>query len=428
MPTENNFQHASYSRSDPGNRVDYREVAAGAPPGSPAWNDAMGVLGRQLSRAGVRAIVFLHGALLGTDLFGMGRLDEVGGLKRGYSRGISGLDALLAAMRQETNGLADAAFATPVKNDEATKKRLDDRLQDAGNFTGALIAQIQAAFGASLPCTRLLWSCEQHHLGRAIATFFLLDRLRTLCVEAKLGEGDRLLVLAHGHAGQLLALGSNLLTPTLVVGKKKLIDLLVSYAQQTGQDELVALLRQLDPSVMNGRLLNGVQLDVVTLGTPVRYGWDPTGVGKLLHIVNHRSLRPDGKRWLAKMELPQVTVEMPVAWGGDYVQQLAVAGSDALPATPEAKAANKSIWELVEPWDGFERWLECARKSVRCPEDGLCLLVDYKDCNGSAAAQDHYYGHAAYTRTGSMLFTITEIVNALYSAPAALRKSSSSSM
>lgn len=421
MPAENNFQHAPYSRTDPRERVTYRELTAGAPPGSAAWTDAIAALGLQLSKAGVRAIVFLHGALLGTDLFGMGRLDEVGGLKRGYSRGISGLDALLAAMREETNGLADPAFGPPLANDVATKQRLDARLQDAGNFPEAVVGQLAAALskrlGRPMPCVRILWSCEHHHLGRALATITLLDQIKGVCDAAKIGEGERLLVLAHGHAGQLLALASNLLTPAMVVGKRKLLDLLTAYAQQTSRDELLLLLHRLEPPILSGSPLNGVQLDVVTLGTPIRYGWDPTGVGKLLHVVNHRLLRTDGKRWLAKMELPQVTVEMPVAWGGDYVQQLAVAGCDALPTTPEAKAANKSIWELVEPWDGFERWLECARKAVRCPEDGLCLLVDYKDCNGSTAVRDHFYGHAAYSRAGALLFTMTEIVNALYAVP-----------
>jgi hypothetical protein len=371
-----------------------------------------------LSKAGVRAVVFLHGALLGTDLFGMSRLDDVGGLKRGYSRGISGLDALLAAMREEANGLADPAFAPPLTNDEATKQRLDDRLQDAGNFTGASVAQFEAAIGKHLshpmPCVRILWSCEHHHLGRAIATVTLLDQLRSLCAEAKLRAGDRVLVLAHGHGGQLLALTSNLLTPTMVSGKKKFIELLTSFAQQTRRDDFLTVLQSLEPTLPSGSTLNWVHLDVVTLGTSVRYGWDPAGLGKLLHLVNHRVLRTDGKRWLAKMDLPQVTVEMPVAWGGDYVQQLAVAGCDALPSTPEAKAANKAVWELVEPWDGFERWLECARKTVRCPEDGRCLLVDYKDCNGSPVVRDHYYGHAAYTRANAMLFNTAEIVKALY--------------
>jgi hypothetical protein len=114
------------------------------------------------------------------------------------------------------------------------------------------------------------------------------------------------------------------------------------------------------------------------------------------------------------MELPQVTMEMPIAWGGDYVQQLATAVTDALPATPEAKAATKAIWEIVEPYDGFERWLECARKSVRCANDGQCLLVDYKDATGAPTPREHLYGHAAYTRLANLLFNTTEIVHALY--------------
>ena len=107
-------------------------------------------------------------------------------------------------------------------------------------------------------------------------------------------------------------------------------------------------------------------------------------------------------------------MEMPVAWGGDYVQQLAVAGCDAVPASPEAKEANKALWEILEPLEGFERWLECARRCVRCANDGQCLLVDYKDATGSANALEHVYGHAAYTRLGNLLFNTGEIVQALY--------------
>jgi hypothetical protein len=152
------------------------------------------------------------------------------------------------------------------------------------------------------------------------------------------------------------------------------------------------------------------------LGMPVRYGWDPSGLGKLLHIVNHRNLRTDGKTWLSKMELPQITMEMPIAWGGDYVQEMAVAGSDAVPATDAAKAANKAVWELVEPFDGFERWLECARRAVRIPSEGLGILADYKDSTGSTNVRDHYFGHAVYTRLSTMLFNTTEIVRNFYSS------------
>jgi hypothetical protein len=253
-------------------------------------------------------------------------------------------------------------------------------------------------------------------VGRAEAAVRLLDALRLLCEKQKLGMGDRILVQAHGQAGLVLALASNLLCASPITGRSKLLGILADYAGQANRPELVAAVARLEQHLGDGSLLNGALLDVVTLGTPVRYGWDPSGIGKLLHIVNHRNLRTDGKTWLAKMELPQITMEMPIAWGGDYVQELAVAGSDALPVTETATVANKAVWELVEPYEGFERWLECARRAVRFPSEGRCLLADYKDCTGSQNVRDHYYGHAAYTRLNAMLFNTTEIVRHLYSA------------
>jgi hypothetical protein len=208
---------------------------------------------------------------------------------------------------------------------------------------------------------------------------------------------------------------SNLLCPSPIVGRSKLFALLSTFTQQSSLTDMAGIVARLEPSLASGSLLNGVALDVVTYGTPVRYGWDPSGLGKLLHIVNHRNLRTDGKNWLSKMELPQITMEMPIAWGGDYVQELAVAGSDAVPTTEAAKSANKAVWELVEPYDGFERWLECARRAIRFPSEGRCLLVDYKDSTGSTNVRDHYYGHAAYTRLNAMLFNTTKILELMYS-------------
>ncbi len=420
MPIENNFQHDELSRKNPGDRLTMAECTAGASPDSPAWLDAMAQCGSSLSQAGVRAVVFLHGAIHGTDVFGMQRLDEVGGLKRGYSRGVSGLDALLAAMRQETNGipLLPGGLKPPLVNDDAMKKLLDDQIGDAGNFTSASVGLFQQAANKSatkpIVCLRILWSSEHHHLGRASSAVRLLNDLRVLCESQKLSSEDRILVLAHGQAGLVLALASNLLCPSQITGRPKLLGLLKSYAEQTNQLDLVTAIARIEPFPATALLLNGAALDVVTFGTPVRYGWDPSGIGKLLHIVNHRNLRTDGKTWLAKMELPQVTMEMPIAWGGDYVQELAVAGSDAMPTSEPAKAANKAIWEMVEPYDGFERWLECARRAVRFPSEGRCLLIDYKDSTGSTNPRDHYYGHAAYTRRDAILFNATKILGIFY--------------
>ncbi len=420
MPIENNFQHDELSRKSPGERLATAELTPRADPDSPAWLEAMAQCGAQLSQVGVRAVVFLHGSIIGTDVFGMQRLDEVGGLKRGYSRGVSGVDALLAAMREGSNGIPPlpGGMKPPLANDDATKTLLDDQIGDAGNFTSAAVGLFQKAVNIHatkrITCLRTLWSSEHHHLGRAVAAVRLLDDLRTLCDNQQLAAGDRILVQAHGQAGLVLALVSNLLCPSSISSRPKLLNLLSRYAEQAGQPELSAAIKHIEPLLASGSCLNGAALDVVTFGTAVRYGWDPSGIGKLLHIVNHRNMRTDGKTWLSKMELPQITMEMPIAWGGDYVQELAVAGSDAMPTTDAAKVANKAVWELVEPYDGFERWLECARRAVRFPSEGACLLADYKDSTGSPNIRNHYYGHAAYTRLNAMLFNISRIVNRLY--------------
>lgn len=422
MPVENNFQHDELSRKHPRERLAMADLADVIPPESPPWIEAMAECGVRLSQAGVVSILFLHGSIHGTDVFGMQRLDEAGGLKRGYSRGVSGLDALLATMREGSNGipLLPGRLTPPFPDDDGTKNLLDDQVGDAGNFTAAYVESCRKAINKNLTqpisCIRSVWSSEHHHLGRASAAVSLLAQVHRLSKDQNLGRGSRILIQAHGQAGLMLALLSNLLCPTPITGRAKLFDILTKYADQTTQPELAATINQIEPLLATGTLLNGTTLDIVTYGTPVRYGWDPSGIGNLLHIVNHRSLRTDGKSWLAKMELPQITMEMPIAWGGDYVQELAVAGSDAVPQTESARAANKLVWEMVEPYDGFERWLECARRAVRFPSEGRCLLVDYRDSTGSTNPRDHYYGHAVYTRRHVLLFNTTQIVRAFYQA------------
>ncbi len=420
MPIENSFQHDEMSRKNPGERLTVREFTPTALTESPLGQEAMGALGKRLSRAGVRVIVLLHGSIKGTDLFGVQRLDNLGGLKRGYSRGVAGLDALLALMRESSNGIASlpGGVKPPLMNDDVTKRLLDEQIGDAGSFTHAYVELMKDSLNRGLDrpihCVRELWSSEHHHLGRALATVSMLGRLRDWTETHKLSAGDRILVQAHGQAGLVLALVSNLLCVTSTSSRARLLDLLSTYAPQINRPELTSTIQRVAPLLSTGTLLNGATLDIVTFGMPVRYGWDPSGLGKLLHIVNHRNLRTDGKTWLSKMELPQITMEMPIAWGGDYVQELAVAGSDAVPTSEAAKAAEKALWELVEPFDGFERWLECARRAVRIPSEGLGILVDYKDSTGSTNVRDHYFGHAVYTRLNTMLFNTTEIVQSLY--------------
>ena len=420
MPEENNFLHAKYSRSDPGDRVNYLTLETGAQPFSPAWRDALGITGKTLYDSGVRAVLLLYGSYLGADLFGSKRLDDVGGLKRGYSRGIPGLESLLAMLRpgeyEKPSGGLD--LAPPFHNDEATKAQIDTLVLDRGNFTAEYTQGLEeglSSSGSPITCLRYLWSSLHHHLGRLEGAFELLHELVLLQQQLKLNENHRILIIAHGHAGQLAALLSNLIAPGESLVRDDLFENVGQfYTRSDPPRPGLAHLQELDRFLATNQHLTFPALDVVTLGTAVRYGWDTGGIGKLLHIINHRPLRNDGKKWLAKMDLPQITMEMPMVMGGDYVQQLAVGSTDAVPSIPAEEEINQILRENLEPYDGFERWLECARRVTRCPNDGQCLLIDYQDA-GEAAPVDHLFGHACYTRLSALLFQTRQIAKTLYS-------------
>ena len=420
MPEDNNFRHASYSRSDPGDRVHYLTLELGAQPFSSAWHDALRFAGHALYDCGVRVVFLLYGSSVGTDLFGASRLDEVGGLKRGYSRGIPGLESLLALLRPGDYQTGQEYPVPPLSNNEATKNRLDALVQDRGNFTAEYQQGLHEALSSSgsTPITgvRYLWSSLHHHLGRMEATLGLLHELTNLQQNLHLKEHHRILLIAHGHAGQLAALLSNVTAPEESSIREELFEVLGEFSGQSEPARpALAHLQTLDHFLATNKKQTFPALDVVTLGTPVRYGWNTNGIGKLLHIVNHRPIRSDGKTWLAKMDLPQIVMEMPLVAGGDYVQQLAVASTDAMPATSQEEAFNQVLRENLEPYDGFERWLECTRRVTRCPADGQCLLIDYQDA-GESLPMTHLYGHACYTRLSSLLFQTRQIVNVLYAA------------
>ena len=241
MPIENNFQHDELSRKNPGERLRVADLADVVPPDSPAWAEAMAKYGTSLSQAGVASVVFLHGSLHGTDIFGMQRLDEAGGLKRGYSRGVSGVDALLAAMREGEQRHSVAAWwgKPPLQDDEATKTILDEQIGDAGNFTDAYVQSFRKAINKNLSqpisCIRLLWSSEHHHLGRASPPCLCSPSSHKLCQHQNLGKGQRILIQAHGQAGLVLALVSNLLCPSPITGRPRLLSILTGYAEQTNQ-------------------------------------------------------------------------------------------------------------------------------------------------------------------------------------------------
>ena len=88
---------------------------------------------------------------------------------------------------------------------------------DLGNFSHdyieAFAKGINAHGGSPIHVDRLLWSSMNHHVGRVRAALQVLEYFEQCGDRLSLQPGHRLLVLASGDAGQVLALISNFLAP-----------------------------------------------------------------------------------------------------------------------------------------------------------------------------------------------------------------------
>jgi hypothetical protein len=342
-------------------------------------------IGDALRQAGVGVIYLVHGNLVGADAFGL--LPE------------------LSRVFPSTSGAVRRVI-----------RRIVDRLTgDLGNFTGNYAKLFEASINRSgeraIAVRRFHWSSENNHLGRADGAIRLIDELDCLELEA----GSRVMLWGHSHAGNVFALMTNLLG-----GNREAVEGFFEAARVYYRWPLLGcvdipvwwrvrqLLRNPDASIRRR------PLDLVTFGTPIRYGWDSAGYARLLHFVYHRPVEgmpeyrapfpPNLKRVLRGAE-------------GDYVQQLGIAGTDIRPRRLawRARLAEKRLERLLQsqmlqhnPWDRF-------KAGAIVPDEGTTLLVDYGPMAGGVARR--HAGHAVYTRSQWLLFHAEEVVRQCYQSP-----------
>jgi hypothetical protein len=153
--------------------------------------------------------------------------------------------------------------------------------------------------------------------------------------------------------------------------------------------EVAELLDQADHPVRR------LRLDIVTLGTPIRYGWDPGGYHRLLHFVNHRPVA-EKEEYLTRS--PLHPVRLLRATDGDCVHQIGIAGSNFIfnPLAIRTLLADRRLHRLLQK-DGPGGWLlSRMAPGQRVATEGITLLVDYGDTGWNAAR--HLAGHGGYTR------------------------------
>jgi hypothetical protein len=357
VPPGNGFRHQVYG-GEPANAT-YARITAPAPVGDAAWiEQGLGPLGGLLRRAGVRSVWLVHGTFAGTDAVGLFRM--LARLVPGPARG-------LAAWRKRT---------------------VDALVGDAGNYTDAFARELEAGLnlghtGARLSVHRFAWTGENHHLGRADAAVNLLEKL----LDEAAGTTDdpgRVLVWAHSHGGNVLALVTNLLRATPAL-RRRFFQAARSHHRRSdrGGIDLPAWPR------LEERLERGAPalpaLDIVTFGTPVRYGWDVDVGARLLHVVNHRPV-PGLPEY--RPRFPPRLEAVLHATDGDVIQQVGIAGTDFPPPFLfwRARFANRRLRSLLERGVARQRLFARLESGTRVAADGITLLVDYANARGHVAS------------------------------------------
>lgn len=332
--------------------------------------------------ANVGAIYLVHGTFAGTDALG-----------------------LFAALGRLMPG-ADKALR------KVAKAIVDGVTGENGNYTaeyGRLLENSLSYHCAPRISVRLFnWSSENNHIGRADGAVRLLDELRSL----NLPPGERVMLWGHSHGGNVFALLTNLLGADMEA-RAAFFEAAKDYYRWplAGWVDIPVWERARTLLARESKPLGDRPLDIVTFGTPVRYGWNKSGYSKLLHFVHHR---PAPGRSTYRAHFPETVDELLNAEYGDYVQHFGIAGTNAMPPLVAWRAwkADRKLNALLQPHLPPSALLSRLRFGVRVADAGETLLVDYGRTYEPLVK--HLAGHAVYTRRDWMLCHIEEIVRRWY--------------
>lgn len=366
------FRHQRYSGDEPTTPC-FRVPCEPTPAvDSPEGRERLRAIGARWRAERVRYVCLVHGTFVGDDALGL-----LADLERWFPE--SGRN-LRESVRQVINKLAG----------------------DYGNFSPEYLRLLQAGLNEpgepAIDVLPLTWSSENHHIGRSDGAVRLLDRLSQLPLE----PSERVMFWGHSHAGNVFALMSNLLSGDL--------DGVMAFFHAARLFYRTPLRGRFDlPHWGRVRALltarkprwNPRQFDFVTFGTPIRYGWHRAGLGRLLHVVFHRP--HDEARWYLG-KFPPALADVLSAEGGDYVQQLAIAGTNTPPGWLALRSAlsDSRLNRLLQSEYSLRDLLKRLRRGHRIADTGTTVLVDYGPQSSNVA--EHLAGHVLYTQTERLLF------------------------
>jgi hypothetical protein len=375
MPKNNRFAHQNYEANRPSSLWHLLRAAV-ATADSFQDDTRLTNAGLRFRAAGIGGIYLVHGTFAGDDALGLIRT-------------------------------ASIAFPELAQRARRLHKQTSDSLfQDAGNYTEPFADQFQQAVG--IPVHLVRWSSENHHVARAHAAVCLIDRLW----RSEPSGGDRLLLWGHSHGGNVFALMTNLLVADRSSRRRFFRACRSFYLGGSRDDAEFSAWRRVQELLRRGEGPSlAARLDLVTFGTPIRYGWDSGGYTRLLHFVHHRprpGLPPQ------QTGLPSSLDDVSSAADGDYIQHWGIAGTNLTPNVFAWRTwlAELRLGRLVQAGQRRRDLLQRLKAGVRVPEEGETLLVDYSD--SIEPFPRNFLGHAVYTRRRWLPFHAQEVANRFY--------------
>lgn len=377
MPSSNCFRHQDYSDRRP--RAPYELLFAELPPGenTPEYRQRMKRVAQTLTAAGVDNIILVHGTFVGND--GIGFIRH---LERLHPK-------LGVALRNKQKLWCDQIMGERGNYTELFAQRMANRLSEA-NWGGSV---------------RLFnWSSQNHHVGRAEAAIELLSELFRL-------HNDRqrhVQLWGHSHGGNVFALVSNLLGGPSNSTREHFFSALRPLVASLSTEQLT-LWNSVEERLQQPNPLSNRQIDFVTFGTPICYGWETGGYDNLLHFVYHRPA--DGlPEYLAPF--PKIKDVLSARYG-DFAQQFAVAGTNL--SIPDLGFRNwraeRRLAKLLQSNLSKRSVIARLKSGMRVPTEGRTMLVDY-----SSGGRAHHLalGHGVYTYDRWMLFHLEQIAKYCY--------------
>jgi hypothetical protein len=378
------FRHQAYTAARPTSPLHLLKPQKYPAVESDDFRRRMQRTGDSLRQSNVAAIYLVHGTFVGSDALGI---------------------------------LAELARVFPAAGRavrRVIKQTIDKLAGEVGNYTTGYAQCFEAAINRSgeahIPVKLFHWSSENHHIGRADGAVRLINELASLDIE----PGRRVLLWGHSHAGNVFALMTNLLGEN-----RRSAETFFRAADVYYRWPLIGLVdipvwdRVREMLASRQSPLNDTPLDVVTFGTPIRYGWDADGFANLLHFVNHSPAQglPE-----YQAPFPPKLDDVMAATDGDYIQQLGIAGTNVMPSLFAWRAwlADHRLGHLLQNESAGRRSLDRFKAGAIVPDEGTTLLVDYGPGEGSIA--QHLAGHAVYTRKQWLLFHAEEVTRRFYRA------------